>query len=565
MESDNKVIMGPRIKKIATTLVATLEPEGLGEAICSPGSRNIPLLQAFRHSEINCRMVVDERTAAFVALGLAQSKGMPVALVCTSGSALLNYAPAAAEAYYQGIPLIVISADRPEQWIDQDDSQTIRQYGALANFTKRSYDLADTDASLSDGEWYINRTVSDACLCATEGKPGPVHLNIRFSRPLTPPADSPIEADKRYTRRVIRRLDDEGMPSRSLIKSLALRAKGQRILLVAGFGAPDARLNKAVKRLLAHPNVEVMAETISNLHLPADCYCVDPLLCDREPEYPDIVISIGGALVSRMLKAYLRAAPAEMEHWCVGFNHTTVDCFQHLTDIIECDPAALIGQLSAELAHQEKIAPQEADSQGLWHISELRKRAMKRIDLIASETDWSELKAHKILADHVPAEANLVLSNGTSVRYDQLLRRRLPHAEDCNRGVSGIDGCTSTALGLSLGYSGETWLISGDMSLTYDLGGLFACRPLDATLKVIVISNGGGGIFRFIEASSRLDIREEMLCVDTRQDMKAIAVAAGSEIRGKSHAGEAIVAAAFSLPPEANPARLKANPARPSK
>ena len=161
-------------------LVDVLAAQGIRKFVVSPGSRNAPIIVALsRRDDVVKHVIVDERSAAFVALGIAQQSGEAVGIVCTSGTALLNYAPAVAEAYYQKLPLIVISADRPREWIDQDDSQTIRQYEALSQFVKKSYDLpARCDDATA--QWYVNRMVNDAVIEATGGQPAPVHINLQL-------------------------------------------------------------------------------------------------------------------------------------------------------------------------------------------------------------------------------------------------------------------------------------------------------------------------------------------------------------------------------------------------
>ena len=196
-------------KQGCNILVALLAEHGVKRVVLSPGSRNAPLLMAFsRTPDIQDYVVVDERTAAFMALGMSQRSGEPVALVCTSGTALLNYAPAVAEAYYQHIPLIVISADRPMEWIDQDDSQTLRQYGALSLFVKRSYNLR-AELSLPMDGWYFNRCINDALLTSLSGEKGPVHINIAVSEPLTQEMDMPSVRERFVTRMPSSSIPDE--------------------------------------------------------------------------------------------------------------------------------------------------------------------------------------------------------------------------------------------------------------------------------------------------------------------------------------------------------------------
>lgn len=519
-------------KIIIPILVDILRSHGVKDVVCSPGSRDIPLLIGFKAEEdVKCRMVIDERSAAFIALGLAQSTGKPVALVCTSGTAVLNYAPAVAEAFYQGLPLIVISADRPEEWIDQDDSQTIKQPGVMANFVKKSYDLADTDVDRKDGIEYCNRVINDAMLTAIGGRRGPVHINLRLS----PPLGNLSNRNDLPKARIIERINPCNSVNRAVIKRLAAEAVDKRILVVAGFMPPDARLNKGVNRLYAHRNVVIMAETISNLHLPAECYAIDTMLCEASMVTPQIVISIGGAIVSRMLKEYLRTIPQSKRprHWCVGHNHTTVDCFQSLTTDIQCNPADFIGLLSAEMAHILRKSCEIKQPDYREPVDRQRRESIQRMTRMVNDAGWSEAFAiHRVL-ESVPRHVNLSISNGTCIRYAQILSHKTPHAEYCNRGVSGIEGSTSTAVGIALASEAKddtvSWLLTGDMSLTHDLGGLAAAKHLDVNIHIIVISNGGGGIFRFIDASRNLEIREEMLCVDANQDLRGISEAFGFE------------------------------------
>ncbi len=535
-------------KKVVATLFDVIEAHGVEDIVCSPGSRNAPLIMAARaRADIQKHIVIDERSAAFMALGIASVKQKPVALVCTSGTALLNYSPAIAEAYYQGIPLIVISADRPLEWIDQDDSQTIRQFDALRNFVKASYELSDREQH-DYADWYDNRVANDAMLTALHPKQGPVHINVRLS----PPLDTLIEFKKNHLSpiRLISQIPEYAMPDKEQIKDLAAHLIGKKILVTVGFMLPDARLNKALLKFRSHPNVAVMAETISNTHLPAEDYAVDSMLCDipegkKDQLVPDIVISFGGALVSRMLKDYLRkcASNDTMQHWSVGPAHTTVDCFQALTLRINANPGLFLSQLSAELAHQRRLLEEEkfkslSDDKFLQlkkaenyreNFLRLKELANQRIFRFASQITWSELTAYIDIFNNIPKNYNLFLSNGTTVRYAQLIPYELPHASYCNRGVSGIEGSTSTAVGGDVSTDAPTLLVTGDMSLAHDLNGLSLAQRMNSSLKIIVINNMGGGIFRFVRSTSNLPGREEYLCADPGLDLESLARAFGFE------------------------------------
>lgn len=517
----------------AAILLDALQNHGVYQAVCSPGSRNTPLLLSIAGREdMQTEVVADERAAAFVALGKAIASGNPVAVVCTSGTALLNYAPAVAEAYYQGVPLIVISADRPVEWIDQDDSQTLRQADALDNFVKGSYDIRsgrEDDNYL----WYVNRIANEGMMRATSPKRGPVHFNIRFDNPLSQPADERgLQRIEQFDRNI-----RTGTTVRALVRedinAFAHKAAFRKVLLVAGFLRPDAKLNKAVAKLAAIPNVAIATETISNLHISAEAHAIDSLLSytdetETDRLRPDIVISIGGALVSRKLKEFLRATPG-LIHWDINDSQTLADCFKCLSRRIESNPGDFLNRFATALTHiQTGFKTQVPDFGETWH--KLRESALKSAEKYIKKQPWSEMRAFDTILRWIPSNLNLSLSNGTPIRYAQLIDTPIPHAVYCNRGVSGIDGCVSTAIGEALEYPAQTVLITGDMSFAYDIAAL-GTRLAPASLTVIVINNGGGGIFRFIPTTRDLpeEERERYFCADPKPPIEGLAAAYGWE------------------------------------
>ncbi|MDE6562489.1 MAG: 2-succinyl-5-enolpyruvyl-6-hydroxy-3-cyclohexene-1-carboxylic-acid synthase [Muribaculaceae bacterium] len=512
-------------------IVELLHSHGVTTAYCSPGSRNAPLLVALEACEnITKHVVIDERSAAFQAYGCALIEQKPVAIVCTSGTAVLDYAPAVAEAYYSGVPLIVISADRPREWIDQDDSQTIRQFGVLDNFVKGSYDVrAIPEGShreyTEDVRWTVNRTVNEALLKALEGKQGPVHINVQLAEPLGELTDEPL-ADERS----VSLISASESLSPDIMKRLALEIVGSKVMLVAGFSMPNHNLDRAVRMFASHPNVVVMAETLANLHDPQQMSTmIDSVLCDmtledKERMRPDIVISIGGALVSRMLKQYLRDFPPRA-HWSLGHSNYFCDCFKSLTQKIDISPAPFLRQLCGVI-RKNKIKI-DSDYSSAWHGYRLRSAKLSQ-DYI-KKSKWSDLKALDYIFNHLRFD-NLFVSNGTLVRYSQLLPHSC-HAEYCNRGVSGIDGSTSTAVGASWAYQGNTTLLSGDISWIYD-SGASVLNDVPDDMRMVVINNSGGGIFRFIKSTSEIPevTREKYFCVENLPDIAAIASAYGIEV-----------------------------------
>ncbi|WP_300503355.1 2-succinyl-5-enolpyruvyl-6-hydroxy-3-cyclohexene-1-carboxylic-acid synthase [uncultured Duncaniella sp.] len=503
-------------KQSCNILADLLVAHGVRHVVLSPGSRNAPLVLALsRREDLQTDVVIDERSAAFIALGMSIQSGEPVAIVCTSGSALLNYAPAVAEAFYRCAPLIVISADRPEEWIDQDDSQTIWQQNALAPYVKRSCDIpAHTD--FPNGKWVCNRLINDLLLEAVNGRRGPVHINIRLDAPLNKLADY-TENASRVIRMVSPSVELPTAEARKIGESIA---SPRKVLIIVGFHEPDEKLNRALAKLAKLPNVAVMTETIANLHSPLFINRIDSTLCrlsnsERQELAPDVVITAGGALVSRFVKDWLRQLD-NVEHWHVGLSHTTIDCFKHLSLRVEMRPAIFLRQLASAL----QIFKNPSDYAARWR--DLAAKADILHQSYLKKAPWSDMKAFGYLIPNIPARWNLQLSNGTPIRYAQLMDCNHLHRCDCNRGVSGIDGCSSTALGASTMYSGTTLLITGDMSCQYDLAAL-SSMLVTPKFKIIVICNEGGGIFRFIPSTSSLPELEKYFAVGTRLPLRQLA------------------------------------------
>ena len=495
-------------------LVETMHFHGVNHAVVSPGSRNAPLIIALSRSRIKTHIVVDERSAAYVALGMAQQLKAPVALVCTSGTALLNYAPAVAEAYYQKIPLIVVSADRPQEWIDQDDSQTIRQFKALDQFVKRSYDIparCDDDTAV----WYAERIAHDAMMEATSLRRAPVHINVQLAEPLNGLTTEPYKL-----RRIHHFPSYDGICRDDIIK-LKEQLLHKRVMIIAGFMEMNEPLRQALNDIAAKDAAVVLTETISNM---ADDFTINAidrtlLAIDENDKryYPDVVITIGGAIVSRKIKAFLRKV--KPDHWYVGLNDVTVDCFQSLTRRIEANPDTFIPTLFQDSLTVKSFCTIWKDA----HTAGLR-RHHKYLEKIG----WSDMKAYETIFDFYqqnPDNLIMHLSNGTTIRYAQLFGDRVIAPNFCNRGVSGIDGCTSTAIGAAM-VNGPAVLITGDMSFLYDISALSAITP-KLQLKIVVVDNGGGGIFRFIDSTSSLPELEKYFVVKRNLDVEKVAASFG--------------------------------------
>ncbi len=484
------------------SLARIFREKGLETVVFSPGSRNAPLIQAFTAvGGYRILSVADERSAAFFALGIALRTRRPVAIACTSGSAALNYAPAVAEAFYQHLPLLVLTADRPAEWIDQGDGQAIRQENLYANYIKK-YFRYPQHVNGEEEVRYIMHIANEAFDLSLFPEPGPVHINFPFTEPLygfTPDLSTPL--------RITKTLEGPPAPSAEMLEELATvwNNSSKKMILTGGIPAGHD-MDTSLGDLTGDPSVILLTETTSNLHVERSVPGIDKVvstLTEEEEELfaPDLLITAGGHIVSRMIKKFLRDHPPA-EHWHISPSGSPVDTFQALTRVIRSTPEAFFRGLA-------DVVPQgEGDYSGRWLKRDLRSEARHKEYL--AQVPFTDLKAFDIIFRDLPEGCTIHLANSTPVRYSQLYRMHKHFHFHCNRGVSGIDGCLSTAAGAALDAEEETYLLTGDIAFFYDRNGLWH-RHLSPRLKIIVINNGGGGIFRFIdgpESTGHLDLFE---------------------------------------------------------
>ena len=496
-----------------------LAAHGVRDVIVSPGSRNASIIEAMSaSSHFRITRVVDERSAGFIGLGIASITNRPVAVVCTSGTALLNYAPALAEAYYRNIPLICVSADRPAEWIDQNDSQTMLQTGALANVVKGTYDIGR--GAGEDSMWEAERLLNDAMLTALGEVKGPVHVNIHLPDCASEGMDSD-SGEARIIEMLPSRRDITYNDAGRLAETISSTSK---VMILCTCAAPDSGLMQALTSLSKFDNIVVLAERVSNVSVRDAVFAPEAVIgsmaeekkCDMAPE---LLITIGSAPISAGLKKYLRQySPAR--HWNLGYTRAVTDCYKALTLRIEADPAMVL----TKIAKQMPESSVGSDYFRKWNVAYERARSL--IQGYASRAPWSDFKAMGFIASQIPARWNIQLSNGTAVRYFELLSGGRYHRVDCNRGVSGIDGCTSTAVGAAMAYNDTTLLITGDMSAAYDLGGLALAREAER-LKIVVLCNSGGNIFRTIRATRELTVCEPYLASMPELPLQSLAQAYG--------------------------------------
>ncbi|PVX51843.1 2-succinyl-5-enolpyruvyl-6-hydroxy-3-cyclohexene-1-carboxylate synthase [Balneicella halophila] len=463
---------------------------GVKQVVISPGSRNAPLVLTFaKQPDIECFSVVDERTAAFFALGLSQQSHLPTALVCTSGTAVLNYAPAVAEAYEQNIPLLVISADRPEEFIDQGVGQAIRQKGILNNFVEKHYQLPA--GSERKDVAYARRMANEAVnLCKQKHRP--VHINIPFWEPLYDKTE--YDDDKH---KVIHSTElSQQLTKNEQDRLLAKLNDASSVLIVGGFISENSKLNDLLDSMVNKGKAVVLTESIANQKSDKFYYNIDRLLSampENSSFQPDLLITFGGTLISKMVKQWLRKDPPK-EHWHLNKRDYFVDTFQCLSENIPLKPEVFFEQISKGW--------KKSDEEYSTRWRELAKIADKKHHNYLKDLLWSDFQAFNVILKNLPAQSLLHLGNSTVIRYHQLFPYNAEVSYFSNRGVSGIDGCTSTAVGAAYNFDGFTTLITGDISLGYDSNALWH-QYVNPKLRIIVINNGGGGIFRFLEASSK--------------------------------------------------------------
>lgn len=490
-------------------LVALCAKKGIKNAILSPGSRCAPLTLAFaRHPEIHARTISDERSAAFIALGMAQQLGQPVVLVCTSGSAALNYFPAISEAYFQEIPLLILTADRPSEWIDQWDGQTIFQEEVYGKHVKKTFRFPDSFGQ-KDQSWHASRIANEAIHLCRQFPAGPVHINIPLREPFYPSKDEKFEfpeLPKEFTT-----VSSQTQLSEESLKHIKMRLQEvKRLLIVPGQQRPNPGLQSILDQLAKKQNVVVVADTISNLQGEQAISLHDHWLSFEqlhEELAPDLVISFGKSVISKSLKQFLRKQ--NISHWHVQPDGLAKDTFQHLTRILTCSPIGFLTWLS------QHLNPQDSSFAKRW--IELEKRVQTSLPSIFENVEFGEYPALYDVLKKIPPFSKIHVANSMSVRYLNLLGKRNQEIIS-NRGTSGIDGSNSTAVGCTFTTKEPVTLITGDMAFFYDRNAFWHNYTMP-NLRIILLNNHGGGIFRLIDGPKNQPELKEYF--ETRQSLTA--------------------------------------------
>ena len=464
-------------------LVGLCAQFGVEKAVVCPGSRCAPLLIGFgKHPDIETISVTDERSAGFIALGLAQQSDCPVVLVCTSGTAAQNFAPAVTEAFYQNVPLIVLTADRPPEWIDQWDGQTIHQENMYEPHIKGSFNYNENNVNVGE----------EALTLASDGAKGPVHLNIPIREPFYPNSLEQIEIatngtefakEKKYE------IEDSIWDEFETIMN-----SSDKVLVLGGQLEPNPELVELLNKV----NIPIVGDVISNLHGVDGVIKSSDLVFKTNDEsiVPDFIITVGLSIISKNLKLFLRKYKPK-HHWHIGLGNVG-DPFQSLTKIIEVTPVHFFKEWI-----EKKISPND-QSDYQFILTEMQKKVDQELSDKLEKSEFNYFSAVQKVLKQLPKNTVLHVGNSMPVRIANFIGIDDSSVDVwCNRGTSGIDGVLSTAVGHALAEPNRKHtLIVGDLSFFYDRNGLWLNHEFPTNLQIIILNDSGGGIFNMIPGPS---------------------------------------------------------------
>lgn len=551
--------MIPMEDPVISELVALLQAHDVRDVVLCPGSRNAPLVHALSHqlAGATCHSIIDERSAGFYALGLALATHRAVVVCCTSGTAVANLHPAVAEAYYQGVPLIVLSADRPERWIGQWAGQTLPQPGLFGSLVRKAVHLPEPHTE--EERWYCNRLINEALLAALAPLPGPVQINVPISDPgisLLPPTSAkhaPESSDRRpigmQPGRRIQQLYPYSIDAQAVEPLLRRLATFERKMILVGQESWSAATStgETFPQSLREQFL-CIGESLSNS--PVSICSLDALLAslsegDRRALQPDLLITLGGHIVSNKLKQYLRSYPPR-ETWHLSPDPTVVDLYCSLTEQIIAPVGPFLETLAQSLAGC-------ASSPYARHWRE-------RIDRLPSPTPrYSSLAVVGSLLNHLPEEPCVLhLANSSSVRYAELFRKPRRLLTLCNRGTSGIEGSLSTALGFARQRAEERhFIVIGDLSFFYDLNAL-GLPEVGSNVRVLLLNNQRGSIFQSLPTLEMDRLSQRYITAEHQLRAQGWAESCGWEYLSVQEASELEETMAYFVGPAERPRLLEA-------
>jgi 2-succinyl-5-enolpyruvyl-6-hydroxy-3-cyclohexene-1-carboxylate synthase len=469
---------------------------GIEHAVICPGSRSAPLVFAFnRNKNIKTYAIVDERSAGYIALGMAQQLQKPVALICTSGTATLNFFPAIAEAFYQKIPLIVLTADRPSELLNQQDGQMINQVNVFGSHVRGSLNLNKENSNF---EFRISNLLSKSMLPAK----GPVHINVPLVEPLYEELFEELAIDNgqwaidNYKKKPFNNLTIFDNFDKNKLLS-AVKSNSKKVILV-GQGFPDQELATVLKSL-EQKGFVILSDVVSNQYESSSISHYDLIIAQATPEIlktlePDLIISLGGPVLSKALKLWLKKQKPKF-HFRIQQDEDLVNTYDNVTDYLIIDNITPLKFFAEQFISENSF---------LINWQNINAKAKKLVANFTqnNQTLFNELVAVKTVLEQLPNQSQLQIANSTAIRYVSYLGLTAKNLTAfCNRGTSGIDGCTSTALGAALINNKITTLITGDLAFFYDRNA-FWNNYIPNNLRVILLNNNGGGIFNLIDGPS---------------------------------------------------------------
>ncbi|MBC3846591.1 2-succinyl-5-enolpyruvyl-6-hydroxy-3-cyclohexene-1-carboxylic-acid synthase [Winogradskyella echinorum] len=507
---------------LSQTVVTLCKAHNVKHIVISPGSRNAPLTIGFTHDDFfNCYSIVDERCAAFFALGIAQQLQEAVAIVCTSGSALLNYYPAVAEAFYSNIPIVVLSADRPKHLVGIGDGQTIKQknvYGDHVLYsTNLKLDLKEEDSRSKEDELPIFKNLENKlerilglqkdiqsfneseihnALTISNLKLGPTHINIPFDEPLYETVEK-LTVNPKIFKIESRTEKVDDFEIKSL---LDVWHNAKRKMILVGVLQPNSIEEKWIQEIADDDSILVFTETTSNLHHQDFFPEIDKIIAPLEGEelktlQPDILLTFGGLIVSKKIKKFLRKYKPD-HHWHVSLQHAN-DTFFCLEKHIKLRPNTFLSAFLPQVTHHTK-----SNYKTTWLATrQLRRKKHKAYLKVIPFSDFTVFNS---IIKSLPIQGQLQISNSSAIRYTQLFQMPKHINIFCNRGTSGIDGSTSTAIGAAVAANEPTTFITGDLSFFYDSNALWN-NYIPKDFRIIVVNNNGGGIFRILPGHKDTD------------------------------------------------------------
>lgn len=496
-------------KRSIQVLAHLLKEYGVQDMVISPGSRNAPIAMHFAGlEEFNCFSVVDERSAAFVALGMAQFVKKPVAITCTSGSAAANYYPAVVEAFYQNIPLLILTADRPKEFVDLFDGQTIRQENLYQQHSYGDFELLEDDEeNAQDQNWEIIKKAVELCF----EKQGPVHINIPLKEPLYE-----LTSEMPFFPSIEKTIQPKNYSIPSSL--IAEWNTSKRILILVGTRTEASELDALLSQLVKNHTAVVLCEVNSNLHYDKFFKHIDRYIYNFSQEdfktfAPDLLITVGQNVVSKKVKQFLRKCNIA-KHWHVDAVWHP-DTYYALTEKVVAKPEVFF----SELISRVNLDP--AGYYNLWDV--LRNKIDQKHEDYCNKALFSDFVFFKLFSEAVPENYVIHFSNSSAIRYAQLFEFG-QNKILCNRGTSGIDGSTSTAVGYAIKNSGPTVLVTGDLSFFYDINGLWN-QYIPPYFRLIVLNNGEGNIFKIIPGpeNADVDILDEFIATKHHRSAEMVA------------------------------------------